>query len=429
VGSEFGKRVRYLREQCQLSQEALAGLAGISRRWLAEIESGKEPRLPLAVSLANELARHVPGVHPADLLMGISCGARPRDGASGDASVNRRQFNRSAALGLAMIGGGVLYVPEFCDTVLDLERLTGDHVDAHVLVDLAALTHAYGRQTFAMKPESLLPTVHYHFSRLNRLLGVAPPSSRRRLKALCAETAILIGQLSWRAGDDAGAQSYYATGEALAVEAGEAPLRAFMLGLRGVLYSGVWQDDRAASPKTALALMNEAISIAGRGSSTHLREFLYCIRAEEAAASGNARQAERDLNHADAAARQAPGDAESGFLTHWDANRLLGYRAHCALLLAEPDAVTTIETALVATDPTLTGARSATLADLAAAYANGNEFERSCSILIESLDIAADGGSEAHLKRIAKVRRSYPNGIPAVQRLDDRLRMAPTSAR
>ena len=38
VGSEFGRRVRHLREQCQLSQEALAGLAGISRRWLASID-------------------------------------------------------------------------------------------------------------------------------------------------------------------------------------------------------------------------------------------------------------------------------------------------------------------------------------------------------------------------------------------------------
>ena len=38
--------------------------------------------------------------------------------------------------------------------MLDVERLAGDHVDAHVLVDLAALTHAYGRQTFAMKPET-----------------------------------------------------------------------------------------------------------------------------------------------------------------------------------------------------------------------------------------------------------------------------------
>jgi hypothetical protein len=100
-----------------------------------------------------------------------------------------------------------------------------------------------------------------------------------------------------------------------------------------------------------------------------------------------------------------------------------GYRAHCALLLAEREAVSVIERALAATDPALTGARSATLADLAVAYFQQDDFERSCSLLLESLTIAADGGSEAHLKRIAKIRRGYPDDAPGVKELDDRLRV------
>jgi transcriptional regulator with XRE-family HTH domain len=429
VGSEFGSRVRHLREQCHLSQETLAGLAGISRRWLASIEAGAEPRLPDALHLANELARHVPGLHPADLVTGCAYGPRLGDSVMGDHWVNRRQFTKLAGLGITMTASGLLYLPELCDTALDLERLTSDRVDAHLLADLAVLTHSYGRQTFGMKPDSLLPPVRYHYSRLNRLLAVSPPAFRHGLKGLCAETAILAGQLSWRAGDDAAAQTYYATGEALAVEAGEAPLRAFMLGLRSVLYSGVWQEDGSASPKTALALLNEAISIAGRGSSRYLRTFLYCVRGEEAAAAGKAAHAERDMNQAERACSEGTTEPESGFLAHWDTSRLLSYRAHCALLLADPDAVSLIEHALAATAPSLTGARSATLADLAAAYSDRGQIEKSCELLIESLTLAAEGGSEAHLKRIAKVRRSYPADVPAVRELDDRLRVFRSAAR
>jgi transcriptional regulator with XRE-family HTH domain len=72
LGSPFGRTVRRLRDRCGLSQEKLAQLTGMSRRWLAAIEGGVEPRLPDAVRLAEELARRVPGITAADVLTGYT---------------------------------------------------------------------------------------------------------------------------------------------------------------------------------------------------------------------------------------------------------------------------------------------------------------------------------------------------------------------
>jgi transcriptional regulator with XRE-family HTH domain len=70
VGSKFGTKVRRLREQADISQEALAGLAGISREWLAKIESGKDPKLSVIVKVAAALASCLPAVTVADLFEG-----------------------------------------------------------------------------------------------------------------------------------------------------------------------------------------------------------------------------------------------------------------------------------------------------------------------------------------------------------------------
>jgi HTH-type transcriptional regulator/antitoxin HipB len=70
MGSEFGTRIRRLREQADLSQESLAGLAGISREWLAKIESGKNPGLSVVIRVATALTTSLPEVTIADMFEG-----------------------------------------------------------------------------------------------------------------------------------------------------------------------------------------------------------------------------------------------------------------------------------------------------------------------------------------------------------------------
>jgi transcriptional regulator with XRE-family HTH domain len=59
----FGKRVRLLREQSRLSQEALAAKAGIHRTYMGSVERGERN-----ISLRNIVRIAVAlGVHPREL--------------------------------------------------------------------------------------------------------------------------------------------------------------------------------------------------------------------------------------------------------------------------------------------------------------------------------------------------------------------------
>ena len=58
--ADFGKRVRELREQQGLTQDALAEMAGISRPYLAQIEAGKRRMaLHVAWNVAQAMNRSI----------------------------------------------------------------------------------------------------------------------------------------------------------------------------------------------------------------------------------------------------------------------------------------------------------------------------------------------------------------------------------
>lgn len=67
LATQFGERVRLLREQANLSQEALADVAGVHRTYVGRVERGEAtPTLYSLVRLATALS-----VDPGDLVRGL----------------------------------------------------------------------------------------------------------------------------------------------------------------------------------------------------------------------------------------------------------------------------------------------------------------------------------------------------------------------
>jgi transcriptional regulator with XRE-family HTH domain len=67
VAERFGRNLARLRQQRELTQEELAGLASIHRTQVGLLEAGKrEPRISTVIKLAGALA-----VEPSELLAGV----------------------------------------------------------------------------------------------------------------------------------------------------------------------------------------------------------------------------------------------------------------------------------------------------------------------------------------------------------------------
>jgi tetratricopeptide (TPR) repeat protein len=200
------------------------------------------------------------------------------------------------------------------------------------------------------------------------------------------------------------------------------------LGQSSHLYSRLWLNDQLGATTQPIALLDEALRVAG-SHPPQLRLWLLSRRAEEHAAAKEATASLRDLDDAEQVAASIQS-RDDGFLAHWDvapAARLAAYRGNCAQLLNRPaDAIAAIEREIGAIDPGLISVRSSVLADLAAAYAQQEEIERACALLLESLDIAERAGLRPYIQRVMSVRRQlgHWSGQREVKQLDERLRVA-----
>jgi transcriptional regulator with XRE-family HTH domain len=71
----FGRRLRRVRTSCGLSQQDVAGLAGVSQGAVSRLEAGHGLATPLllVVKIDLALARHVAGVDPLFLDAAVAC--------------------------------------------------------------------------------------------------------------------------------------------------------------------------------------------------------------------------------------------------------------------------------------------------------------------------------------------------------------------
>jgi tetratricopeptide (TPR) repeat protein len=314
---------------------------------------------------------------------------------------------------------------------VDAERIiaaASGRVDGRLLDDLHTVAADHARRMHTEAPRDLLPHVEHHLAYVHGLLcSPQPPAQQARLHLVGGTLAAVAGRLAFRLGNPGDAHARYMTAEGHAQEAGEGPLRAYVLGQRSHLCSDLWDGRQSCGPWTALELLDEAHAAAGAGSSAWLRSWLWGRRAKEHAARADARAAHEDLDQAERVLSHAEPD-DTGLLAHWqDAAlaHLATYRGSCAQLLGDTkEATTAIEDALGGLSPSLVGIRSSVMTDLAAAYAREEKVEHACQLLTQSLELSADAGLVAHVQRAVKVRRHLARwqDAPAVRELDDRLR-------
>jgi transcriptional regulator with XRE-family HTH domain len=378
------------------------------------------PRLCLLFQMPPEHLGFLPGPRLAAECRNLS-DALGRALARRVGDVRRREFLQHLLWGGAALASG---------SIVDAERIVtaaSDRVDGRLLDDLGTVAAVYAERMHTAAPRELLPQVERHLGYLHSLLRTEQPAAQQgRLHLVAGTMSAVAGRLAFTLGNRGDAHARYVSAEGHAQEAGDGPLRAYVLGQRSHLYSDLWRDGHGPAPSMALHLLDAAHAAAGDSASPWLRTWLSVRRAEEHAAGGDAHAAYRDLEHADQVL--ATGSApDVGFFAHWHAApsaRLAGYRGNCTQLLGDArEGTPIIEDALRGVDATLVSVRSTLLADLAMAYAKEQEVEHACSLLTHSLELASDVGLVAHVQRVIGVRRhlSRWDDVAAVAQLDERL--------
>lgn len=330
--------------------------------------------------------------------------------------VRRREFVRLAAL------GGVGLVMDF-DRVLSV--LSGrNRADLTLLDELEGVTREFGRLYWTERPATLLRAADDHLAVIRGVFAMGPwEPLAGRVVTLASEAACLCGWLAVRVNRRAEAVMYLALALELAAEAGASHLRAHGLVAMRALCSPLITDDRHAEATRALALMNEAAHLGGHASPL-LRTEVFACRAEEWAMAGQAAAAERDLDRAEVALAGARTPS-ADFFSDWTADRLAHYRGTCAVLLRRPaEAIPVLQSTIERTSPALVAPYSAAVADLAAAYAQDGEVERSCELLEQVLTLAIEAGMPQRVNRVRRTRRQHLQrwgGASSVRRLDERL--------
>jgi tetratricopeptide (TPR) repeat protein len=264
-------------------------------------------------------------------------------------------------------------------------------------------------------------------SHLNILSGALrashPANVRSRLLSLTGETALMTGRASWLLENRGDARSCWSLALDMARDAGDQPLFASALAMQRMLHSTIPNRGRFGDTRRALAILDEAEAQLGPASSPYIRVFVLASRAEDHAAIGDAGAAYRDLDRAESALEKATA-RDDGYFTQWDGARIAGYRGSCELALHRSDAaVPVLESALARTSDSLLGQRCAVITDLAAAYAQQREVERSCVLLTESLDTAERTGLSELTQRVFGARQHlgpWRDAAP-VRQLDERL--------
>ena len=409
-----GERVRALRHQQCYSQEELGRRAGVSKQTLQRAERG----VPLNPGSVRALCAYF-GETPEALglaVRGVSPGGQR--GAEETEDMKRRNV-----LGLAP-GAGLSW-PAL--TAVDWSGV-GDAVphpvpiDDTVLQGYAALNRSLW-QAFhaATRTQVLLAPALAQFRQLTGHAGRTQTAAHsRRLYALVAEVAQLVGLLYYHANQDAAAVRFYTASAGAAKAAGDYDLWATAL----VRHAFIPLFDR--HPQRALPLLEDAARVARRGDSTlGTRYWVAAVSADPYAAVGDLTACERALGQAEGMGRLRAGAATNGTWLRCGEADVLENRGASLLTAGLPEQAEPAFRGALTSWPAPSRRRGLLLADLARTALRTRDAERACDYGRQAVAVArqCSGMFVRSLRALDTDLDAYTD-VPAVRELKEHIRLA-----
>jgi transcriptional regulator with XRE-family HTH domain len=400
----WASALKELRQRNGLSQEDLAAKVDVDRTTVSRWETGRNRPQPQQLRrLCSEFAVSLRGLGFVE--------------SDSEDELERRRLVKGL-VGIGLVGS--LLDPEHLAAALDAPR----SVDHRVLDDLEFQGHQFGQLYWQLSPASFWPTLYGYTVVTRQVQRTASGGLAVQAGVIASRATTLLGMLAHRLHRRADAVASFRMADELADEAGDGPQRAHALVALRAVYSPVTGGDVRTDASKALALLDEADHAAGPAAPPVLRTWLYACRAEDYSLLSQPANAARDLEAAEQSLARVSGRLD-GFFHHWDAPRLAGFRGNCHVLLRQPDeAIAVLEPVVHDTSPNLIGPYTAVRCDLAAAWSQRGDVERTCQLLSEVLVMARQVNAPERADRVRRIRErrlaQWPDA-PTVRQLDAQL--------
>jgi hypothetical protein len=271
-------------------------------------------------------------------------------------------------------------------------------VDAQTIEHIEAVLWRCQRQDDALGPQAVLDTVLAQRNLARVLLLECPASLRPRMLSVLSNASRHAGWLSFDLNDFESAQYYYQDARALAHEAENVELGAFVLC--NMSHLATWQR----KPRIGIDYAVAAGEWAKRTDDLLLRAYAADVAARAYAAD---RQSELCLAALDAAgtALALAGDQQPSYVYFYDEGQHSSTRCLCHLELHEPQRATAhAEESLKTLDRSYTRNVALTTVQLGVAHVQSDEIDEAVRLLGDAVEIAAYNSSARLIGQLQQAR-------------------------
>lgn len=293
---------------------------------------------------------------------------------------------------------------------------TPSRVDAQTIEHIEAVLWRCRRQDYVLGPQAVLDTVLAQRDLARTLVPECPAALRPRMLSALSEASRQAGWLSFDLNQFDNAGYYYEDARALAHEADNIALGAFVLCYMSHL--ATWRG----TPRIGIDHAVAAEQWANRTDDMGVRAYTADVAARAYAADG---QRDTCLTALDTAytALTTAGDQTPSYSDYQEALHI-SIRGSCHLTLGEADrAVFYAQQSLGSLGQSNVRNVAMTILDLGEAYVQCKEIDEAARLLGDAGDIAARNSSARLMGRVTQVRAELQpwKHTTAVRQLDDRL--------